>query len=184
LLQEEKEMRIPGQILVGALFIIGGLVLAVGAIFDVDVGVLCLPTVFILAGVWLLLRPYLIGPDAAIRTIILGNVRYEGSWQVTDGEIWMFVGDVRLDMSEAEIPLGETTIRLFAFVGDVRAWVPEGVGLAVDSIAFLTSSRMFGRKRESFFAPVHLHSDGYETAERRVRLDMVSFVREIRVERA
>jgi predicted membrane protein len=177
-------MRIPGQILVGILFIIGGLILAVGAIFDVDVGVLCLPTAFILAGIWLLLRPYLIGPDAAIRTTILGTVRYDGSWQVTEGEIWMFVGDVRLDLSEAEIPLGETTIRLFAFVSDVRVWVPEGVGVAVDSIAFLTSSRMFGRKRESFFAPVHLRSDGYETAERQVRLDMIGFVREIRVERA
>lgn len=177
-------MRIPGQIVIGALFIIAGLVLGLGAIFDVDVGVLCLPTAFILAGMYLLLRPYLIGSDAGIRTVILGNVRYDGNWQVTEGEIWMFVGDVRLDLTEAEIPLGETTIRLFAFVGDVRVWVPEGVGLAVDSTAFLTSYRMFGRKRESFFAPLHLRSDDYEAAERRVRLDMISFVREIRVERA
>jgi predicted membrane protein len=181
---EEEEMRIPGQLLIWGLFVIAGLVLGFGAIFDIDVGVLCLPTVFILAGLFLLLRPYLIEPDTGIRTTILGNVRYDGSWQVTPGEIWMFVGDVRLDLSEAEIPLGETTIRLFAFVGDVRVWVPEGVGVAVDSIAFLTSSRLFGHKRESFFAPLHLRSDGYDSAERRVRLDITSFVREIRVERA
>ncbi|MBE9508803.1 MAG: cell wall-active antibiotics response protein [Chloroflexi bacterium] len=177
-------MRNQWHVFIGILIILVGLVFLVGTILDVDVGALCLPIGLIALGVFMLLRPHLISPDTAMRLRLLGGVRRHGAWQVTDEEIWIGVGDVRLDMSNADIPVGETQIRVFGFVGDVRLRVPEGVGVSVSSIAFVMDARVLGQKRSRFFAPLHLTSEDYETAERKINLEANYFVGDVRVRRA
>ena len=177
-------MRIPGQVIFGILIIVIGLAFLLGNVFDVDVGALCFPTALILLGVWLLLRPRLVGPDIGLRFRIFGPIRRSGAWQVADEEMWLFVGDVHLDMTQAEIPPGETRIRVFGFVGDVRLLVPEGVGVSVSSMAFVTDARVLGQRRDGFLVPVHLTSDDYEAAERKVHLETMFFVTDVRVRQA
>lgn len=171
------------QIFIGIVIILIGLMFLIGNIFDVDVGAFCLPVGLIALGVWLLLRPRLVGPDTAVQMKLVGDVRRRGAWQVTDEEIWVGVGDVRLDMTSADIPVGETRIRVFGFVGSTTLLVPEGVGVSVSSTAFVTDARVLGQRRDSFFAPVHFASDEYETAERKVQLETISFVTDLRVRR-
>jgi len=86
-------------------------------------------------------------------------------------------------MTRAEVPEGETEIRVFGFVGDVDLLVPEGVGITVSSTAFVTDARVLGQKRESIVVPFHQASDDYETAERKIRLEVTSFVADIKVKR-
>jgi hypothetical protein len=181
---KEEKMRNQGQVLFAILIILIGLVLLLGNVFDIDVGALCFPAGLILLGAWILLRPRLVGPDTALWLRVFGPIRRRGAWQVADEEIWLFVGDVRLDMTQAEIPLGETRIRVFGFVGNVRLVVPEGVGVSVSSMAFVTDARVLGQRRDGFLVPVHLASDDYETAERKVHLETMSFVADIKVKRA
>jgi lia operon protein LiaF len=113
----------------------------------------------------------------------LGDVRRRGEWQVGAEEIWMFVGDVRLDMSQAVIPAGETIIRIFSFVGDVELVVPADVGVSLASTAFLTDCRLWGEKKEQFFGTLERLSPGYEQAERKIRLEALGFVVELKVKR-
>ncbi len=174
-------MRNKWQIYIGILIILVGLMFLIGNIFDVDVGAFCLPVGLIGLGVWLLLRPRLISPDTAIRMKLVGDVRRRGDWQVADEEIWIGVGDVRLDMTSADVPVGETRIRVFGFVGSVTLLVPEGVGVSVSSTAFVTEAKVLGQKHERFLDSFHLVSDEYETAERKVQLETVSFVAELKV---
>ncbi|MGA9348921.1 MAG: cell wall-active antibiotics response protein LiaF [Anaerolineae bacterium] len=174
-------MRNQGQMLFGILIILVGLMFLLGSVFDVDVGDLCFPAGLILLGIWILFRPRLVGPDTALWLRVFGPIRRRGAWQVADEEIWLFVGDVRLDMTQAEIPLGETRIRVFGFVGNVRLVVPEGVGVSVSSMAFVTDARVLGQRRDGFLVPVHLTSDDYETAVRKVHLETMSFVADVRV---
>jgi lia operon protein LiaF len=176
-------MRGKLQVTIGILIIVMGLMFLIGAIFDVDVSAFCWPIGLIALGVWLLLRPQLVGPDTAVRLKLLGDVRRYGDWQVTDEEIWIGIGDVRLDMTSADIPVGETTIRVFGFVGDVRLLVPEGVGVSVSSSSFVTDASIFGQKRDGVFFPVHFTSEDYETAERKVQLETMHFVASLRVRR-
>jgi hypothetical protein len=176
-------MRNQGQMFIGALIIVIGLMFLIGNVFNIDVGALCWPTGLILLGVWLLLRPRLIGPGTALRWRLFGPIRRDGAWQVTEEEMWLFVGDVILDLTRAEIPPGETAIRVFGFVGNVRLLVPEGVGASVSSTSFITDARVLGQRRESFLAPLHLTSEGYETAERKIRLETTFFVADLRVKR-
>jgi len=172
------------QVFIGILIILVGLMSLIGTIFDVDVGAFCWPIGLIALGVFLLLRPQLVSPDTAVRLKLVGDVRRHGAWQVADEEIWIGVGGVRLDMTSADVPVGETRIRVFGFVGDVKLLVPEGVGVSVSSMAFVTDARVLGQKRDSFFSPIHFASDGYETAERKVQLETNYFVVNLRVRRA
>ena len=176
-------MRNQGRLILGLVVIVVGAVLLVGNLLEVVVGVLCWPTALILLGLWLLLRPQLISSDTAVRQKLLGNIRRSGAWQVSDEEYWLGIGDVRLDMTEADIPTGETHIRVWNFVGDVRLYLPEDVGVSLSSSAFIADTRMFGKKRDSFLAPVRMTSDDYETAERKIRLETTAFIGDIRVQR-
>jgi hypothetical protein len=181
---EEEKMRNQGLVLIGIVIISFGLMILIGNLFDVDVGLWCWPTGLILLGIWLFARPWLVGPDTVLQARVLGPIRRDGSWQVADEEIWLFVGDVRLDTTQAEVPEGETPIRVFAFVGDVRLRVPEGVGVSVSSTAFITDARLFGQKRDGVLAPVRLTSDSYETAKRKLHLEMTCFIASIRAVKA
>jgi len=174
-------MRNRGQLFIGILLTLIGLMFLVGDLFDVNVWAFCWPVGLILLGVWLLLRPQLVSSDTAVRQKILGDIHRDGVWQVANEEIWIGVGDVDLDMTSADIPTGETRLRVFGFVGDVDVLVPEGVGVSVSSMAFVTDARVLGQKRDSFLAPVHLTSDDYETAERKIRLETTFFVGDLKV---
>lgn len=169
------------QVFIGAVIVLIGVMFLIGNIFDVDVGLLCWPVALIAAGILLLMRPQLLDPDTPGQLRLLGDVHRRGEWQVTDEEIWVGIGNVRLDMTDADVPVGETLIRIFSFVGDVRVSVPEGVGVSVSSMAFVTDVRGLGRKGDYIMTPFELSSDDYESAERRVRLETLAFVRNLRV---
>ncbi len=174
-------MRDQGQLILAVVIIIVGVAFLIGNVFDVDVWTLCWPVALILLGLWVLFSPRLIGTDSAQRQKLLGSIRRYGAWQVKAEEFWIGVGDVKLDMTEAEIPLGETELRVWNFVGDVRLTVPPEVGVSVSSSAFIADVRVLGRKRDSFLAPVRITSENYETAERKIKLETTSFIADVRV---
>lgn len=174
-------MKNQGQILLGLAILVIGLVLLLGVWLEIEAGDLCWPTAFILAGLWLLIRPWVVPPDTTLETHLFGPMRRKGPWKVVPLESWLFVGDVDLDFTEAEIPAGETLIRCFGFVGTIRVLVPAGVGLSVTSTAFLTDAKMMGKKRSSFVVPVTMTNDGYTTAERRIRLEVTNFVADLKI---
>ena len=66
-------MHNKGQIFIGILIILIGLMSLIGSIFDVDVGAFCWPIGLIALGVWLLLRPQLVSPGTAVRLKLLGD---------------------------------------------------------------------------------------------------------------
>jgi len=177
-------MRNQGQLILGVVVVAVGAVLLIGNLFDVDVWVLCWPIGLIVLGLLLLLQPQLISSDATSRQKLLGDIRRRGEWEVTDEEFWLGIGDVTLDMTQAEIPPGETHLRVAQLIGDVRVSVPEEVGLSLSSTAMVGSVRAFGRKRDIFFTPLRLTSENYETAERKVRLETSMFVGDVRIRQA
>lgn len=174
-------MRSQTQLFLGAIIILMGVLFLIGNLFDVDVGAFCWPIGLIVVGVWLLLRPQMVSPGTATTQKILGEVERMGSWQVGDEEFLVFIADVDLDMTKADIPSGETRLRAFGFVGDIELLVPEEVGIAISSTAFVSDVKMLGRKEESILSPLHLQSDNYKTAERKIHLDAAFFVADLKI---
>ena len=174
-------MRNQGQLLLGGSLIFLGLVFLFGTLFRVNVWAFCWPIGLIVLGGWILLRPQMVAPGTPVHITPLGSIRREGAWRVASEEFWLFVGDAKFDMTQADIPSGETTLRLFGFVGDVVLTVPPGVGIAVSSTAFVTDLKIFGHHEENFVMPYTFTSDDYATAERKIRLDVAHFVASVKV---
>ena len=174
-------MRDQGQLLLGAAIILVGALLLVGSVLDIDVSALFWPILLILLGLGLLLRPRLITADTRAHYKLLGDFRREGAWQVADQEFWLAIGDVKLNMSEAQIPAGETRLRVWTFVSDVKLTVPKDVGVSLSCTAFVSEAKVFGRKRESILAPLRFDSEDYAGAERKIRMELTGFVAEVKV---
>jgi len=170
-----------GQIFIGSALVIIGVVLAIGAIFNINVWAFCWPLALILAGVWFLVRPRFLSPGTFSNFHPLGGIRRYGSWPVVNEEIWMFVGDVDLDLLHADLPAGETTLRIYGFVGDVDLSLPADVGFSYNSTAFVTDSRVNDRKLDGFIMPASFTSDNYPAAEKRIRLETFFFVADVKV---
>ena len=175
-------MRNQGQILIGSLIILLGAALLAGQLLDVNIWTFCWPLGLIFLGVWLILRPRWVSPGTGVNLRPFGDVKRYGSWQVADEEIWMFVGDIHLDLVHASLPPGETIIRIFGFVGDVNLIVPQGLEFSVSSTAFLTDAKILQEKRDSFLSPVYFTSPAYQTAERKIRLEITFFIADLDVE--
>jgi hypothetical protein len=169
------------QLIVGALLIFLGLTLLFEAVLDIQIWTYIWPLVLIGLGVWLLLRPYLPRSDILVRQKLLGDIHRRGLWQVTDEEIWSWIGSVDLDMVRAGIPSGETQIRIFSFIGDVSMRIPADVGVAVSANGLVTEIRVLGHREDRVLAPFEIASPNYEIAERKICLEIFNFVGALKV---
>jgi lia operon protein LiaF len=175
------KMRSRGQLVFGAILVALGILSLISAVFHIDFGVLCWPLLLIGVGVWLVFRPRLSSQGLASEVLLLGERRRRGSWTVTNEEFWLGVGDVELDMTGAVIPPGETLIRFNSFVSDVEVFIPRAVGVAIHVNGFVIDSYLLGQDFDAFLTPVVVNSDNLATAECRVRIEMNSFVANLKV---
>ena len=174
-------MSIRSELLVGSILFILGIFWLVGNILGVDIGALCWPAGLILLGVWLLVRPRIMKDGARVQFLLFGDVRRSGSWNLANEEIWMAIGDVDLDLREAQIPPGQTVLRVISFIGDIDLLVPPEMGVSVNSYAFLTDSKILNRKRDSFVIPLEFQSEGYPSAQHKLRLESFGFINDIKI---
>jgi predicted membrane protein len=181
ILSKEVSMRNQAQLFFGGLIIVIGALALLSNLFNVDFGSFFLPAILIFIGVLIIFRPRSLSPDTAFKLRLLGDVIHRGDWVVASEEMWSFIGSLKMDMSQADIPPGETSFRIFSFLGDVRLTVPENVGVSVSSFSFITDARLFGERFGGFFTPVEWSTDGYDQAERKIRIERVAFLGNLRV---
>lgn len=174
-------MRRNPQLVFGLIIIGVGLAILLSAILDVSIFAICIPGGFILLGIWVLIRPKYSADDSEFRLRIFGDIRRRGVWTFEGEEIWLFIGDVRYDFTEAEVPSGETKLRVIAFIGDIRLKIPEGIGIRSTNIAFLNEVRFPGLRRDAFVVPVDYETEGYAETDRQILLETLCFIGEIRI---
>jgi predicted membrane protein len=175
-------MRNRTQLYIGLGLILIGIITFLGIFFNYDFGAIFCPSILILIGIWLLVRPRTsVAGTENFRFV--GDVRRRGDWKVEGQEYWGFVGDVDLDFTQAQVPEGETVIRSYGFVGTVRAYAPENVGVQVTSNAFISNVRMFEQKQDSFISPVEMATPGYNAASRKVRIEAIYFISDVKIRR-
>jgi len=168
---------------IGILVIVYGVFLLAGELFHFNGWAFFFPLLLIGLGVWLILRPRMLGSRGQVQSRILGDINRVGVWQVVPEEIWLGIGDVLLDFTNAQIPVGETTITIYGFVGDVKTYVPEGVGIKLYCSAFVSDVKMFEDKESSVFMPLDRSSDGYDASTRKVIIKTNHFVVGVKVRR-
>lgn len=175
-------MKLRGEVLVGVLLVGIGSLALLSTLFNVDFGLVCWPSFFILLGIWIIVRPRMVSEDTNVHLIFLGDLNRSGEWKVEDQEIWSFITDANLDLSQAVIPEGETSIKMYGFIGDIDVTLPADVGFKFDSFGFITNARIANQKQTGFFMqPVREMSAGYETAARKVNIELISFIGEVKI---
>jgi predicted membrane protein len=172
-----------GQLFVGGILVIAGLLLLLGKLLHVNLWGILWPAALIGLGVWLVMRPRLVQEGTVVHQRLFGDIDRSGVWEVSDEEIWMFAGDIDLDMSQAEFPLGETRIRCYGFAADLKVRVPEEVGVKVVASNFAGDVKLFGEKHGGLLSPVRVASANYDSAESKILLETSYFASDVKVTR-
>jgi len=168
---------------VGIIIVVIGVFLLVDELFHINVGAFLCPAFLVGLGIWLILRPRMLGPQGQVQTRILGDIIRSGAWQVNPEEIWLAIGDIHLDLSEAQVPEGETIITVFGFVNDIKLTVPEGIGIGLHCSAIVSEASMYGERESAIFMPLDRNSDDFATCTRKILIRANNFVVDIKVRR-
>ena len=174
-------MKKQTQILIGGALIGFGIIIMMSNLFNIDFGAVFWPSFLILVGVLVIVRPRIAPAGTDVRMLLFADLRRSGEWDALDQEIWSFVGDIDLDFTQANFPEDEVTFKLYRFVGDIDIIVPKDIGITISSMGFVTEARLEGKKRGGLVTPVRYTSENFESAAKRIRLEMISFVADLKV---
>ena len=176
-------MKIKTETYVAVIIILLGVLLFVANLTETPIWPYLWPTGLIAIGVGLVVRPRMVRRTRAqTRTWrLLGDVNRRGQWQVIDEDIWNVIGDVMLDLRDADIPTGETRIHVHGFVSQVNVRVPSNAGVRVSGQAMVLDANAFDYDQTFIMTPYDSQTLNYEDAERRVHIDLQLFVADLNV---
>lgn len=169
------------QIILGIVLIVMGLFALVDTIFNINPWRYFGPLLLIGIGVLIIMRPQIAGKDVNVQMPIFGDVRKKGFWEVTQHEIWWIVGTSWLDFTDASFPSGDAVIKIFGFVTEVKITLPDDVGLQINSSAIVSELKDQNGKDERILNMLDYQSENFESAEKRVTIQTLGFVSEVRV---
>lgn len=136
------------------------------------------PLILIAVGLWIILRQsgYFTsgrGRNSYVLDHIFGDVKLEHvAWDLKDMDVNVVIGDVALDLSRARIPDGLTTIRIRSFIGDLDIVVPQGLAVSAVASAAVGALHVLGEKRDGFFQDIAFATPDYDTAAKKVRIEI------------
>lgn len=110
-----------------------------------------------------------------------GHVRSAERWEVDDAVVRTVIGDIHLDLRHADLPPGETEMELLCWLGAIHVRVPADVGVDVEAQAFVGTVEVLGVREEGIIRDIHVRSEGYAQAERRLRLRLSTVIGELMV---
>jgi len=112
----------------------------------------------------------------------IGHVRSDREgWTLENAVISTVVGDIALDLSRAQLPLGATELTLLCWLGTIHVWVPRELGVDVTAQAIVGSVDILGRREEGFVRDIRVRSEGYEHAASRLQMRLSTVVGELLV---
>jgi lia operon protein LiaF len=170
-------------VVAGIAVIVIGLLFLISALTGFNVWSLICPAALIVIGVALIVRTRRVEPETDFSVKAIGDFRRPDGEPLKSQEIWVGIADVDFSPAEADIPAGETRLRLLGFVGDINLRIPEGVGLSIASLAFVTEAKILGDRTSNVVTPFAYTSPGYAEAERKIRLEATFFVADLSVRR-
>jgi len=152
----------------------------IGNIFGLALGKLFLPALFILLGIWLLRPPRHEDVERTSNGFIQ-DMKRNGDWVVENESFHVFIGDLKLDLTEAILPPGETTFYFSGFIADIKIRIPKETGVKLSSSAFINEVNVLGQKRGGIFAPAEMQTTDYKAAEKRLHIVASHFISDVKV---
>lgn len=140
------------------------------------------PTLLVLIGLFLIFKPKFITGTGASTIQFIGEIEKTSHWIVQSQEMWMFVGDIKLDFREAQIPDGLSELHIFGFVNDIRIIQTPNAAFAYKTNAIISDNRINNQKNETFLNTFEVQDPNFDTSLKKVKIQSWAFVNETRIE--
>lgn len=118
------------------------------------------------------------------RSAFIGDIHMgRESFQLKNTNLSQFIGDTVLDLTNAQIPYGETKINISAFVGDIKVYIPNDMdlGISVNSSSFIGDMQVLDQSRSGFMSSVQCKTPYYKEAGKKIRINVSAFIGDIKV---
>ncbi|BCG58383.1 cell wall-active antibiotics response protein LiaF [Paenibacillus sp. URB8-2] len=118
------------------------------------------------------------------RSTFIGDIHMgREHFQLKNTNISQFIGDTVLDLTNAQIPYGETKINLSAFIGDLKVYVPDDMdlGISVNSSSFIGDMEVLEQSRSGFMSSMQCKTPYYKEAGKKIRINVSAFIGDIKV---
>ncbi|MDT8862009.1 cell wall-active antibiotics response protein LiaF [Alkalihalobacillus sp. MEB130] len=117
-----------------------------------------------------------------MRRSLIGEVHYLGeAFELHDLTIWNGIGEVRIDLSKAIIPEGETVIVVQTFIGEIDFYVPEDLAIAIQASSTIGEVSIFHEKHGGINQQISIATKDFKQSPRRVKLILSTFIGEVKV---
>ncbi|WP_165820796.1 cell wall-active antibiotics response protein LiaF [Pueribacillus theae] len=109
--------------------------------------------------------------DSSARRSLFGefhmmNDRYE----LEDLTISHGIGDVKIDLTKAIIPAGETVLVVSGWIGDIDIYVPYDLDVSINASVTIGELEVFGNKQSGISRSLSKRTESYTSAEKKVKL--------------
>lgn len=122
--------------------------------------------------------------DSTNKSAFIGDIHMgQEYFQLKHTNVSQFIGDTVLDLTNAQIPYGETKINLSAFIGDIKVYVPDDMdlGISVNGSSFIGDMAVLNESRSGFMSNVKMRTPYYKEANKRIKINVSSFIGDIKV---
>jgi len=120
------------------------------------------------------------------RSVFIGDLHYgKQHWELRPMNLSAFIGDMKIDLSKAHIPVGETRIQIHAFIGDVKIFIPNDVtlGVSVQMNAFIGDTKLIDQHESGIMRSSEMSTPHYHECERRIMITVSTFIGDAKVKR-
>ncbi|WP_368505506.1 cell wall-active antibiotics response protein LiaF [Alkalihalophilus sp. As8PL] len=123
-----------------------------------------------------------IGYEPIIRKNFLGDIHYmDKQFELRDVTIWSGLGTVKMDLSKAIIPEGESIIVIQGVIGEINVYVPDDLAVAVQASSLAGEMTIFHEKHSGINQQINHAPMSYKQSKRRVKLVLSMVLGEVTV---
>ncbi len=174
-------MKNKTAILIGSILIIMGIFSMIDILFKINLWSLIFPLILIGLGLLIIFRPKTLPEGNNFIFRFINETDKFHPWTVEPAEYWSFVGEMKLDFSQAIIPEGETFINVYSFVNDLDIILPTDAGLKLKARGFVHDTKVLGQKADQLLAAFEYETLDYKSQTRKINIQTLSFVSEVEI---
>lgn len=113
---------------------------------------------------------------------LIGNCFLTDSrWELKDMDIWYGLGEVKIDLSRANISEQKSTLLINGWIGDVDIYVPYDLDVTIIARVSIGEIEIFGNKEGGINQTTTVETANYRTAVKRVEIVINLFIGDIDV---
>jgi predicted membrane protein len=174
-------MKNKTAILIGSALIILGAFSIIDILFSINLWSLIFPFILIGLGLLILFRPNTLPEGSNFIFRFINETDKSHPWTVEPAEYWSFVCNMKMNLSQAIIPEGETFINMYSFVNDLDIILPTDAGLKLKARGFVHDTKVKGQNTDHLLAAFEFETPDYKNQPRKIYIQSLSFVSEVEI---